>query len=307
MEFHESNSLKPSSTSKYSNIQGKSFEKQKHSHPRISTGGRTPKGIIPMNADVVWILATVAFGAGFFDAIAGGGGLVTLPALLLAGLDPVAALGTNKFQAAAATVSAASTFARKRLIDWHEARWLVPLAMLGGAGGALLVSRVDRQWLEAAVPVLLIGVAVYFGCSPAIGHGRGRQRLSVALFSLTVAPLLGIYDGILGPGVGAFFMIGWLLLCGLPMVRAMGLTKLGNAASNTGALAVFMAKGVIIWPLALTMAVAAFAGAQLGARCALRVGPSLVRPMVVVVCCALAVKLLSAPANPLRALLAGAG
>lgn len=240
------------------------------------------------------ILPAIAFCAGFFDAIAGGGGLVTLPALLMAGLDPVSALGTNKFQAAAATVSAAATFARQRLVAWHEVRWLVPCALLGGAGGALLVSLVNRRWLEASVPVLLLGIALYFLRGPALDPGRGRFRLSVAAFSFSVAPVLGLYDGLFGPGVGAFFMAGWLLLCGVPMARAMGLTKWGNAASNLGALSVFAAQGAILWPLAMAMAVAAFAGARLGALWATRIDPRWVRRMMVVVCCALAAKLLLA-------------
>lgn len=238
-------------------------------------------------------LATVAFLAGFFDAIAGGGGLITLPALLLTGMDPVIAIGTNKFQAAAATVSAAITFARKRLVEWKEVKWLIPLAMAGGMAGALFVSWVDKRWLEAAVPVLLIGVAVYFLFTPAMRETAGKARLSIVAFSLTAAPLLGFYDGIFGPGVGSFFMIGWILLCGLSMMRAISFTKVGNAACNIGALSVFMAKGVVVWPLAITMAIAAFAGAQLGARCVVRVGPRLIRPMIVLVCCALAIKLFS--------------
>ncbi|MFT4190388.1 MAG: TSUP family transporter [Comamonas sp.] len=256
-----------------------------------------------MSLDTLATLAAVAFCAGFFDAIAGGGGLITLPALLLAGIDPVAAIGTNQFQAASGSVSATVAFARKRLIDWRQGRLLAPMALAGGVAGALLVGAIERRWLEAAVPLLLIGVAAYFLFSPAMRDEARRQRMAVATFALTLAPLLGFYNGIFGPGVGAFFMIGLVLLCGLPLLRAVGLTKLGNAACNLGALAVFAVQGVIIWPLALAMAVAAFAGAQLGARCAVRVGPRLVKPLVVLVCCALAARLLSSPDNPLRQML----
>lgn len=244
-----------------------------------------------MDFNMLATLAAVAFFAGFFDAIAGGGGLITLPALLLTGIDPVVAIGTNKFQAAAATVSAAIAFAKKRLVEWREVRWLIPLAMGGGMLGALFVSWLDKRWLEMAVPVLLMGVAIYFLFTPTMRETGGKARLSILAFSLTIAPLLGFYDGIFGPGVGSFFMIGWILLCGLPMMRAISFTKVGNAACNIGALSVFMAKGAVLWPVAITMAVAAFAGAQLGARCAVRVGPRLIRPMMVVVCCALAIKL----------------
>lgn len=256
-----------------------------------------------MTWSMIGVLAMVAFCAGFFDAIAGGGGLITLPALFLAGVEPVSAIATNKFQAASATVSATAAFARKGLIELREGRFLILFGMLGGAGGALLVSSVNKQWLEACVPVLLILVATYFVFSPKLGNEERRKKISILLFSFTVAPLLGFYDGIFGPGVGSFLMVGFVVLCGLGMMRAMSFTKLANASCNLGSLSIFIVKGAVIWPVALTMALASFAGAQLGARAAVRVGPRLVKPMLIVVCLALAIKLLSVESNPLHILL----
>ncbi|MEJ7687794.1 MAG: TSUP family transporter [Variovorax sp.] len=253
-----------------------------------------------MDWEVICLLAVVAFGAGFFDAIAGGGGLITLPSLILAGIEPISAIATNKFQAASATVSATVEFSRRGLIEWQKCKFLMFFGALGGAGGALLVSTINKRWLEAFVPLMLIVVALYFAFAPRFSQEKGRERISIFLFSFIVAPILGFYDGVFGPGVGSFFMIGFVFLCGLGMMRAMSFTKLANASCNLGSLSIFITKGVIIWPLALAMAAAAFAGAQLGARCAVRVGPRLVKPMLVVVCTALAVKLLSAPSNPLR-------
>ena len=253
-----------------------------------------------MSFDIIGMLAVVAFCAGFFDAIAGGGGLITLPALFLAGLEPISAIATNKFQAASATVSATITFARKGMIEWRQSRWLAACCFVGGASGALLVSSVDKRYLEVYVPVMLILVAVYFAFSPKLAVGDSRKRISLLVFSFTVAPVLGFYDGVFGPGVGSFFIVGFILLCGLGMMRAMSFTKLANASCNLGALAIFMTKGVVVWPLAIAMALAAFIGAQLGARAAVKVGPRLIKPMLIVVCCALAIKLLSMETNPLR-------
>ncbi|HEF4760501.1 TPA: TSUP family transporter [Pseudomonas putida] len=253
-----------------------------------------------MTLDLIGTLAFVAFCAGFFDAIAGGGGLVTLPALLLAGIDPISAIATNKFQAASATVSATVTFARKGMIEWRKGRFLIVCGFIGGASGALLVSSVDKRYLEVCVPIMLILVAAYFALSPKLANEDRRKRVGILLFSFTVAPLLGFYDGIFGPGVGSFFIVGFVLLCGFGMMRAMGFTKLANASCNLGSLSVFIFNGVIIWPVAIAMAVAAFVGAQLGARAAVRVGPRLIKPMLIVVCCALAIKLLSVETNPLR-------
>ena len=98
-----------------------------------------------MTFDTLATLAGVAFLAGFFDAIAGGGGLITLPALLLTRIDPINAIATNKFQAAAATISATATYAKKGLIEWKEGKLLIPFAMAGGMSGALLVGFLEKK------------------------------------------------------------------------------------------------------------------------------------------------------------------
>ena len=250
--------------------------------------------------DVIAMLAIVAFCAGFFDAIAGGGGLITLPALFLSGVEPISAIATNKFQAASATISATTAFARKGMIEWREGKFLILCGVLSGAGGAMLVSLVNKRWLEASVPLMLICVAIYFAFSPKLENEIRRQRMSIGVFSFTIAPILGFYDGIFGPGVGSFFMVGFVLLCSFGMMRAIGFAKLANAASNVGSLSIFIINGSIIWPIAVAMAIASFTGAQLGARAAVRVGPRLIKPMLIIVCCALAMKLLSASNNPLR-------
>ncbi len=253
--------------------------------------------------DVVLILSGVAFMAGFFDAIAGGGGLITLPALFLAGIDPVSAIATNKFQAASATISATVAFARKGLIEWKKGTFLIFFGFLGGISGALLVSYTNKVILEMCVPIMLILVAIYFVMAPKISDNEAKERISITVFSFIVAPLLGFYDGVFGPGVGSFFMVGFVMLCGLTLMRAMSFTKLANASCNLGSLSVFLAKGLIIWPIAISMAVGSFLGAQLGVRVAVRFGSRLVRPMIVVVCCALAIKLSAMPDNPLHLLL----
>lgn len=242
----------------------------------------------------------VAVVAGCCDAIAGGGGLMTLPALLLAGFDPVSAIATNKLQGSAGSVSASLAFARRGLIRWPEA---LPAALGAGAAsvaGALCVSLLPRGVLDALVPLLLVGIALYFATARCIRNEDAAARTTPGLFALTLAPAVGFYDGVFGPGAGAFYMIGFVTLLGLGVVRATAHTKLANAASNLGSLALFTIQGVVIWPVGLAMALGAFLGAQVGSALAVRLGARLIRPLLVVIACAMAVRLLSDPANPLR-------
>ena len=240
--------------------------------------------MMEIDVSLLLTLASVALMAGFFDAIAGGGGLITLPVLFVAGIDPLAAIATNKFQAASATVSATVAFARKGMIDWQRGLPMAAMAFAGGALGALSVSLVPKTFLQACVPVLLILVAAYFAFSPKPDEHERKAK---------------IYDGVFGPGVGSFFMLACVILLGQHLLRAVCNSKLLNAACNLGALSVFSLSGAIIWPLALAMACAAFIGAQLGARCAVHFGPRLIKPLLVCVCCIMALKLLLGAGNPL--------
>lgn len=254
--------------------------------------------MIELDFSLILILALVAFTAGFFDAIAGGGGLITLPVLFVAGIEPLAAIATNKFQAASATVSATYAFARKGVIDWKSGCPMALMSFIGGALGALSVSLVPKTLLQACVPILLILVAAYFAFSPKPDEQLRKAKLSPSVFCIAVAPVIGFYDGIFGPGVGSFFMLACVILLGQHLLQAVCNSKLLNAACNLGALSVFSLSGAIIWPLALGMASAAFIGAQLGARCAVYFGPRLIKPLLVCVCCIMATKLLLDSGNP---------
>ncbi|MDB5458032.1 MAG: hypothetical protein JWP92_3617 [Caulobacter sp.] len=253
------------------------------------------------------LLATmfaVALVAGCVDAIAGGGGLLTLPALLLAGLDPVSALATNKLQGAVSAISSTSAFARRGLIVWRTALPVAAAAAIAGLTGALCASLLSPRLLAALVPVLLILIALYFGLTRGLKAEDATPRLSLMVFVLCVAPVIGFYDGVFGPGAGAFYMVAFVTLLGYGVLRATAHTKLANAASNLGSLTLFMIKGAVIWPIGLAMAAGAFIGAQIGSRLAMRFGGRLIRPLLVAMSCLLAIKLLANPENPLRQALA---
>jgi uncharacterized membrane protein YfcA len=154
--------------------------------------------------------------------------------------------------------------------------------------------------MQAALPVLLIAIALYFALKPNMGDLDRTERMSPFLFGLTVVPAIGFYDGLFGPGTGSFYMLAFVALAGYGVLKATAHTKLLNFATNVGAFGIFAIAGVIYWKIGLIMGVAQFLGARLGATLAMRVGAGLIKPLLVISCVALAVKLLADPANPLR-------
>jgi uncharacterized protein len=244
------------------------------------------------------ILALVGLVAGFVDAVAGGGGLLTVPALALAGLDPVAAVATNKVNGVFGTASATWTFARLGKIDLGV-MWPSALAAgLGSIAGALVLPIAPREAVSACLPIVLIGVALYFAFSRQMGDEDRAQRLSERAYAFTVAPLVGFYDGVFGPGAGSFYTIGFVALVGFGVTRAIANARLANFASNLGSLAIFAFGGQIVLTAGLAMGIGQFLGSRLGAHAVLGAGSRLVRPLIVVVSCAMAIKLASSPGNP---------
>lgn len=250
-----------------------------------------------MDAYIYVELFAVAVIAGCFDAIAGGGGLITVPMLLLSGLDPVTALGTNKLQGSFGSFSATMAFARKGLIHWKTAIPVAMIAFLAAILGALSTHLVRKELLSAIIPLLLIAIAIYFALNRRVNDQDARARLSSLWFCAFISPLIGFYDGIFGPGTGTFFMIGFVSLLGFGVLKATGHTKLANMASNLGALFLFSLVGSVSWSIGLMMAVGAILGAQLGSKLAFRLGTVIIRPLLVVISCTVAVKLLLNPDN----------
>ncbi|WP_309085851.1 TSUP family transporter [Chelativorans sp.] len=256
-----------------------------------------------MAAETVFLLGLAAFFAGFMDAIAGGGGLITVPALLIAGLGPVEALGTNKLQSLFGSGSSAIAFAAKGHVDLKSQLPAAAMSLLASIGGALLATILPGEVLETVLPVLLITIAVYFAFKPRVDDIDRARRLSPFVFGLTVVPLVGFYDGAFGPGTGSFFMLAFVALAGFGVLKATAHTKLLNFASNVGGFAAFAAVGVVSWKIGLLMGAAQFVGARIGAGLAMRKGAVIIKPLLVTVCIALATKLLLEDGNPLAALM----
>jgi uncharacterized protein len=253
-----------------------------------------------MTLSLLALLALVGFASGFVDAIAGGGGLLTLPALALTGLDPVAVVATNKLAGVFGTGSATLAFARAGKIDPKVMAEPALAALLGSLLGAFALPYAPRAALASLLPFILIGVAIYFALAPPMGESLRHARISPRVYALTLAPAIGFYDGVFGPGSGSFYMIGFLALAGFGLIGAIASARIANFGSNAGSLAIYAFGGHIALAPGLAMGVGAFLGARLGAHSALRAGARLARPLIVVVSCAMALRLASLPGAPLR-------
>jgi len=241
---------------------------------------------------LVLFLILAAFCAGLVDSIAGGGGLITLPALLLVGAPPVEALATNKLQGSFGAGTAAIVYARAGQVRPRDQLGMAAVSALAGAGGAMVAHLIPAEVLRVVMPVVLIGVAAFFALKPGLSDASRTARMKPAVFAVTVVPAIAAYDGFFGPGTGSFFMLGFVLLAGYGVLKATAHTKALNFASNLGSLVVFIPSGATWWGVGLAMAAAQVAGAALGARLAMRVGSRLIRPLLVIVSVAMAARLL---------------
>lgn len=242
----------------------------------------------------LWLLLTligVAFFAGAIDAIAGGGGLIVLPALLLAGIGPLEALGTNKMQGLFGTGSATVTFMQKGHLDL-KAEWpFAVLCFLGSVLGAAIATFVPTDILRAIMPIVLVLIALYFLFRRNLDDQDRASKISPVLLSIGVLPMVGFYDGIFGPGAGSFYMLALVSLGGFSLMRATARTKLMNFASNVGGFVAFAFVGAVIIPLGIAMAFGQILGGRFGAQIAIKNGAKIIRPLLVIMCLAMAARL----------------
>lgn len=234
------------------------------------------------------LLALTAFAAGLVDSIAGGGGLLTVPALLTAGLPPHVALATNKGQAAFGAVSSFTSFWMRDGIDRRRAPLGFALGFIGSLAGARVLLFIRPEPLKPVVLVLLLAAAAIVAY-PRKPKGSAHAWAMIALGP--VAFTLGFYDGFFGPGVGSMLIVAFVLLFGDSLTRASGNAKVVNLASNLAALGLFAWRGTVLWQIALPMAAANALGAFVGARLAVKRGDTFVRLVVLAVVAALVLKM----------------
>lgn len=237
-------------------------------------------------------LTGVAFVAGLIDAIAGGGGLLTVPALLTAGLPPHFVFGTNKGSAVFGSGAAFWRFARAGLVDGARARWLFPLGFVGSLGGAALLLVTDPKVLKPLVLVLLVGagLVVAFVRPPAGAEDRPVPPGAMLKAGL-IALAIGAYDGFFGPGTGTFLIIAFVTVLHLSLQQASANAKVVNFASNLAAMLLLVLRDLVVWKVAIPMAAGQFLGGTVGAHLAVKGGDRLVRRVVLGVVLALVARL----------------
>ena len=237
-----------------------------------------------ISLEMVCFLLGTGFVASFIDSVAGGGGLIALPAMLLSGLPLPIALGTNKLASTMSSLTSTLSFMHSGKVNYGLVVWLFPLAFLGAVIGAYAVQQIPSQFLKPLVVVLLIVVTIYTVLKKDWGEqstymGMDKKK---GFFSALVALLLGFYDGFFGPGTGSFLIFAFLMV-GFDFVVAAGNAKVLNFASNIAALITFMLLGAVNYRYGMIMGAGMIAGAIAGSQLAIRKGVAYVRPVFLLV------------------------
>jgi uncharacterized membrane protein YfcA len=225
------------------------------------------------------LLFLTGFIAGTIDAVAGGGGLITLPVLLGAGFPPQLALGTNKFQSTFGSCTASLYYWRNDNSLHRETKWIAFFTFLGAFAGTIVVQRIDNSLLANIIPFLLLGIFLYTLFSPSIGLKKEHPRMSVFSFGIIFGITLGFYDGFLGPGTGSFWTFVLIFFLGMNLPTATGKTKMMNFVSNIVSLSVFLWNGSVWFFAGGVMAAGQILGARYGAKLVIANGTRFIRPV----------------------------
>lgn len=238
------------------------------------------------------LLFAVAMLAGFIDAIAGGGGLLTIPALMWAGLSPATALATNKLQACGGSFFASFYFIRKGLVKLKDLKLAIVCAFVGSALGTIAVQQINAEILRGILPILMLVIGGYFLFSKNMSDDDRQQLLTPTVFAFTAALGVGVYDGFFGPGTGSFFALAFVSLAGFGLAKATAHAKVLNFSTNISSLIFFALGGKVVWVLGGLMLVGQAIGATLGSKVVVSKGTKVIKPLVVTMSIMMSAKLL---------------
>jgi uncharacterized membrane protein YfcA len=240
--------------------------------------------------ELLVILFVVAVIAGLLDTLAGGGGLIALPALILSGVPPLAALGTNKLQGSMGTATASVMMLKNKRVKWPDVKKLMLLAFIGAIFGTIAVQFVNQELLSYVIPIVISFIGLYFLISPTVSDNPKEAKISKHHYQNIVIPTIGCYDGFFGPGTGSFFSLAGISLRGHGIIDATAIAKTLNFATNIASLIVFLIAGKIVWAIGLVMMLGQVIGAWLGSHCLFSINPKYLRLLVVVMCFGMLIK-----------------
>jgi len=240
--------------------------------------------LFELSITTIFVLIGVAIVAGYIDTLVGGGGLITIPALLAAGLPPIYALGTNKLQAVVGSGTASLTLLVKRKVGMNDVKWLMLAAFAGSLLGSVIVQFFDTSVLNVAIPIVILLIAVYFVIAPTQSFTESEPRISKFAYATTATPVIGFYDGMFGPGTGSFLVWSGISLRGQSIVESTMTAKALNFATNLASLLVFISFGKVVWVVGGAMMIGQFIGASLGARSLMTIDPRALRYLVILMC-----------------------
>ncbi len=244
-------------------------------------------------ANVVF-LCFAGFAAATVDAIAGGGGLISLPAIIAAGVPPHFALGTNKFASSFGAFTSAFTFTRLKKVFVPLMRYTVPCTLVGSVLGVLAALIMDQSFLKIIILVLIFATAIYtivkkdFGSEDNFVELTKKNIIQGCIFAFG----LGFYDGFFGPGTGSFLIFLFIRVYGFDFTIAAGNSKVLNFVSNITSLVMFALNGKILYLVGIPMALCMILGASVGSRIAIKNGAKVIKPIFVTIALALTLKLL---------------
>ncbi|QCX34850.1 hypothetical protein FDN13_11125 [Caloramator sp. E03] len=239
-------------------------------------------------------LCIAGFISAFVDSIAGGGGIISVPAYLFAGIPPQFTLGTNKFSSTAAAFTSSLNFAKSGKVNFELMKYIAPFTFIGAAIGVHTVIKINQQYLYILVLILILGVGIYSLFSKTIGveddfNGLNKKNI---FYGIILAFFLGFYDGFFGPGTGSFLMFGLIKIYGFDFVKGAGNARFLNFISNITALLMFALYKRIYYIIGIPVAVSMIFGAKFGTAIALKKGSKLIKPIFVSMSLAVALKML---------------
>lgn len=250
-----------------------------------------------LSAELALLLFVIALIAGFLDTLAGGGGLLTVPALLLTGLPPLTALGTNKFQSCFGTGTASFHMFKSKLVTRQQCLSLMIMAFIGSLIGTIAVQFIQVEQLKVVIPIVLVLICIYFIVDPQgkkteTDNNSQKPYLSNTAYRLGAVPVIGFYDGMFGPGTGTFFTVAGVAWRAQSLLRSTAVAKTLNFATNTASFLVFWSLGQVAFFVGVVMIIGQLIGASLGAKMLLSIDRKRLRWLIVSACLAMLIKYL---------------